>query len=136
LAALIIRRIGLQHKANAAIEDKIGWTAHPAVVQGTEFMEQGKFDEAIAVLEKHVASKPDALDAHSLLRQLHWRKNDIPAHHAATATLCQLHLKSQDHEAAWQDYQEYTNADGDRLPRRRGSSCVVSRKESRTSIAL
>jgi len=47
---------------------------------------------------------------------LHWRKNDLPAHLAATAKLCQLHLKSQDHEAAWQDYQEYTNAGGDRMP--------------------
>ncbi len=116
LAALIIQRTGLEHKANAVIEDKIGWTADPAVVQGTELMEQEKFDDAIAVLQKHVAAKPDALDAHSLLRQLHWRKNDIPAHLAATAKLCQVHLKSQDHEAAWQDYQEYTNAGGDRLP--------------------
>src|SRR6267143_6694948 len=65
--------------------DKIGWTADPAVVQGTEFMEQGKFDEAIAVLQKHVAAKPDALGAHSLLHQWHWRKNDLPAHLAVTA---------------------------------------------------
>jgi tetratricopeptide (TPR) repeat protein len=79
-------------------------------------MEQGKFDEAIAVLQKHVAAKPDALDAHSLLRQLHWRKNDLPAHLAVTAKLCKLHLMSHNHEAAWQDYQEYTNAGGDRMP--------------------
>jgi membrane associated rhomboid family serine protease len=116
LAALIIQRTGLEHKANAVIEDKIGWTADPAVVQGTALMEQGKFDDAISILQKHVAAKPDAIDAHSILRQLHWRKNDIPAHLAATSKLCQLHLKSQDHEAAWQDYQEYTNAGGDRLP--------------------
>ena len=116
LAALIIQRTGLEHKANAVIEDKIGWTADPAVVQGTALMEQGKFDDAISVLEKHVAAKPDAIDAHSLLRQLHWRKNDIPAHLAATAKLCQLHLKANDHDAAWQDYQEYSNAGGDRLP--------------------
>jgi tetratricopeptide (TPR) repeat protein len=116
LAALIIQRSGLEHKANAAIEDKIGWTADPAVVQGTELMEQGRFDEAIAVLEKHVSAKPDALDAHSLLRQLHWRKNDLPAHLAVTAKLCELHLKSHHHEAAWQDYQEYRNAGGNHLP--------------------
>jgi membrane associated rhomboid family serine protease len=36
LAALIIQRTGLEHQANAVIEDKIGWTADPAVVQGTE----------------------------------------------------------------------------------------------------
>ena len=116
LAALVIQRTGLEHKANAVIEDKIGWTADPAVVQGAALMEQGKFDDAISILQKHVATKPDAVDAHSILRQLHWRKNDIPAHLATTARLCQLHLKSQDHEAAWRDYQEYTNAGGDRLP--------------------
>ena len=116
LGALVIARTGLEHKANAVIEDKIGWTADPAVVQGTEFMEKGKFDEGIAVLKKHVAAKPDALDAHSVLRQLYWRKNDIAAHLEATIKLCQLHLKAQDGEVAWQDYQEYVNAGGNLMP--------------------
>ena len=116
LAALVIHRTGLEHEANAVIEDKIGWTADPAVVQGTEFMEKGKFDEGIAVLQKHVAAKPDALDAHSLLSQLHWRKNDLPAHFASAIKVCQLHLKTQDNDTAWQDYQEYVNAGGDRMP--------------------
>lgn len=116
LGALVIARTGLEHKANAVIEDKIGWTANPAVVQGTEFMERGKFDEGIAFLQKHVSTKPDAIDAHSVLRQLYWRKNDIPAHLEATIKLCQLHLKAQDAELAWQDYQEYANAGGDRMP--------------------
>jgi membrane associated rhomboid family serine protease len=116
LAALVIQRTGLEHKANAVIEDKIGWTADPAIVQGTEFMEQGKLDEAIAVLQKHVAVKPDAMDAYSLLRQLYWRKNDLPAYYEATIKLCQLHLKAQHAEAAWEDYQEYANAGGDRMP--------------------
>jgi len=116
LGALLIQKTGLEHKANAVIEDKIGWTADPAVVQGTEFLEKGQFDEGIAVLQKHIAAKPDAIDAHSILRQLYWRKKDIPAYLEATAKLCQLHLKAQDGEAAWQDYQEYSNAGGDRMP--------------------
>ena len=116
LAALVIHRTGLEHEANAVIEDKIGWTADPAVVQGTEFLEKGKLDEGIAVLQKHVAVKPDALDAHSLLSQLHWRKNDLPAHFASAIKVCQLHLKAQDNDTAWQDYQEYVNAGGDRMP--------------------
>ena len=116
LGALVIARTGLEHKANAIIEDKIGWTADPAVVQGTEFMEQGKFDEGIAVIKKYLAAKPDAIDAHFVLRQLYWRKKDIPAHLEATAKLCQLHLKAQDTESAWQDFLEYTNVGGDRLP--------------------
>ena len=116
LAALVIQKTGLEHQANAVIEDKIGWTADPAVVQGTACMEQGKFDEGIAVLKKHVAAKPEAADAYSVLRQLYWRKNDVPAYLEATIKLCQLHLKAQDTEAAWQDYQEYSNAGGDRMP--------------------
>jgi membrane associated rhomboid family serine protease len=116
LGALVIARTGLEHRANAVIEDKIGWTADPAVVQGTEFLEKGKFDEGIDVLKKHVAVKPDAADAYALLRQLYWRKNDITAHLDATIKLCQLHLKAQDTEAAWQDFQEYSNAGGDRMP--------------------
>jgi hypothetical protein len=116
LAALLIQKTGLEHQANAVIEDKIGWTADPAVVQGTEFLEKGKFDEGIAVLKKHVATKPDAADAYALLRQLYWRKNNVPAYLDATIKLCQLHLKAQDSEAAWQDFQEYSNAGGDRMP--------------------
>ena len=116
VAALLIQKTGLEHQANAAIEDKIGWTADPAVVQGTEFLEKGKFDEGIAVLKKHIATKPDAADAYALLRQLYWRKNDVPAYLEATIKLCQLHLKAQDSEAAWEDFQEYSNAGGDRMP--------------------
>ena len=116
IAALVIQRTGLEHQANAIIEDKIGWTADPAIVQATELMEKGKLDEAIAILQKHVAAKPEALDAYSLLRQLYWRKNDLPAFYEALAKLCQLHLKSQDADAAWEDYVEYRNAGGDRMP--------------------
>jgi membrane associated rhomboid family serine protease len=116
LAALVIARTGLEHKANAVIEDKIGWTADPAVVEATECLEKGKFDEGITILKKHLATKPDAIDAHSVLRQLYWRKNDIQAHLETTIKLCQLHLKAQDSEAALLDFQEYSNAGGDRMP--------------------
>jgi tetratricopeptide (TPR) repeat protein len=116
LGALVIQHTGLEHKANAAIEEKVGWTADPAIVQGTELMNQGKVDEAIPVLQKYVATKPDALDAYFLLQQLYWRKNDVPTYLETTTKLCQLHLKAQDKEAALQDYQEYMNAGGNRMP--------------------
>lgn len=116
LAGLIISRTSLEHEANAVIENKIGWTADPAIVQATECMEQGRFDEGISVLKKYLTIKPDAIDAQSVLSQVYWRKNDIPTHLEATIRLCQLHLKVQDAEAALLDYQEYTNAGGDRMP--------------------
>jgi membrane associated rhomboid family serine protease len=116
LAGLVISRTSLEHEANAVIENKIGWSADPAVVQGKECMEKGKFDEGIAILKKHLAAKPDAIDAQSVLSQLYWRKSDIPAHLEAAIKLCQLHLKAHDTEAALLDFQEYTNAGGDRMP--------------------
>ncbi len=116
LAALVIQHTGLEHKANAAIEQKISWTADPAIVQATELMGQGKIDEAVSTLRKHVAAKPDSTDAYCLLQQLYRRKNDLPAHRDVTIKLCQLHLKAQDGEAAWQNYQEFTSTGGERMP--------------------
>jgi rhomboid family protein len=116
IGALVMQHTGLEQKANAAIEEKVGWTADPAIVQGTECLEQGRWDEGIAVLRNHLQSKPDDVDAHSLLRQLYWRKNDVPAYLEASVKLCQLHLKAQGKDAAVQDYQDYLNAGGNRMP--------------------
>jgi tetratricopeptide (TPR) repeat protein len=116
LAAVVIRHTGWEHQANAAIEEKISWTADPAIVQGTDLMNQGKVEEAIAILQQYVATKPDAIDAYFLLQQLYWRKNDLPKHHETTIKLCQLHLKAQNEDAAWQDYQEYLNTGGKGMP--------------------
>jgi len=116
LAGLVISRTSLEHEANAVIESKIGWTADPAIMQATECMEKGRFDEGIAAIKKYLATKPDAIDAQAILSQLYWRKNDIPAHLEATIKLCQLHLKAQDSEAALTDFQEYRNAGGEKMP--------------------
>lgn len=116
LGALVIQHTGLEHKANAVIEQKVGWTADPAIVQGTECLEQGRLDEGIAVLRNYLQSKPDAVEALSLLHQLYWRKNDVPAYLEASIKLCQLHLKAQHTDAALQDYQDYMNAGGNRMP--------------------
>jgi membrane associated rhomboid family serine protease len=114
--ALGLRYSGLEHKANAAIEAKVTWTADPGLVQATEQMERGKLDEAIASLQAYIATKPDSLEAYTLLPQICWRKNDIPGYRTSMVKLCQLHLKAQDTEAAWQDYQEYKNSGGDPMP--------------------
>jgi tetratricopeptide (TPR) repeat protein len=116
VVALGLRYSGLEHHANAAIEAKVTWTADPEIVQATEHMEHGKLDEAIATLKNYVAKKPDSIEAYTLLQQISWRKNDIPGHREAIIKLCQLHLKAQDFDAAWQSYQEYTNSGGDPIP--------------------
>jgi len=116
VVALGLRHSGLEHKANAAIEAKVTWTADPGLVKATEQMEHGKLDEAITALQGYIATKPDSLEGYTLLSQIYWRKNDIPNYHASIIKLCQLHLKAQDNDAAWQDYHEYTNAGGERMP--------------------
>jgi tetratricopeptide (TPR) repeat protein len=50
------------------------------------------------------------------LSQLYWRKNDVPKYHEAIIKVCQLHLKAQNVDAAWQDFGEYLNSGGDRMP--------------------
>jgi tetratricopeptide (TPR) repeat protein len=107
---------GLEHVANQAIEAKVTWTAEPAIVQATEKADQGDLDGAIAILQNHVASSPASIDASTLLSQLYWRKNDIPKYHEAIIRLCQIQLKAQNIDAAWQDFGEYLNSGGERMP--------------------
>jgi membrane associated rhomboid family serine protease len=116
VVALGLRYSGLEHKANAAIEAKVTWTADAGIVEATEQMEHGKLDEAIATLKGYVATKPDSTEAYTLLQQVYWRKNDIPSYQNSIIKLCQLHLKAQNAEAAWHDYEEYTNSGGRSMP--------------------
>jgi tetratricopeptide (TPR) repeat protein len=50
------------------------------------------------------------------LSQLHWRSKDIPKYHEAIIKLGQMHLKAQNADAAWQDFGEYLNSGGERMP--------------------
>jgi tetratricopeptide (TPR) repeat protein len=56
------------------------------------------------------------VEGYTLLHQVYWRKNDMPAYRETIAKLIQLHLKSQNLDAAWQDYEEFRNGGGDALP--------------------
>jgi tetratricopeptide (TPR) repeat protein len=116
LGAFVIQKTGLEQKASAKIEAEIGWTGDPAVVQAQEAMDQGKLDEAAAILEKHVAEKPSSTHALTILQQVQWRRNDIPAYQKASVHLVQAYLKAHDAEAAWQTYEELSNAAEDKLP--------------------
>jgi hypothetical protein len=50
------------------------------------------------------------------LRQIHWRRNELPAYYEATAKTCELHLKAKNPDGAWQDYEDFLNSDGEKLP--------------------
>jgi tetratricopeptide (TPR) repeat protein len=79
-------------------------------------MEQNKLDAAAATLRAFVTSKPDSVEGYTLLHQVYWRKNDLPAYRETIAKLIQLHLKLHNPEAAWQEYEDFRNGGGESLP--------------------
>lgn len=114
--ALVLSRTGLEQQAYQEVESKIAWTAAPEMVQAGQALEESKVDQAVSILVNYIHQHPSAADALQMLQQVQWRRNDIPGYLDATAKLCQLHLKLQDAEAAWQDFEAYGNAGGDKLP--------------------
>jgi membrane associated rhomboid family serine protease len=114
--ALILRYSGVEHKADQAIQEKVGWSADPRIVKATDLLEKEQFDGALAELKALVAEKPDSVDAHEMLPSIHWRKGDTQSYLQAMETVCQLHLKAHNSEAAWQDYEDYVQAGGANMP--------------------
>ncbi len=116
LAALAIQRSGIEQKANKAIEEQVTWTSDPELEQANNLVEHGQFDEAVAVLNNHVAVKPASFDAWSLLRQIYTRQGNTKAYLEATLKTCALHLKADEIEAAFHDYAEFIDSGGGKLP--------------------
>ncbi len=116
LAALAIQHSGLEQKANKAIEEKVSWNADPEIEQASSMMEHGQLTEALELLTNHVAVKPNSLDAWNLLRQIYTRQNNSQACLDATVKTCGLHLKAHEIEAAFQDYAEFVDAGGSKVP--------------------
>ena len=116
LGAYALRRTGLEQQANEKIESELGWKSSPEIVSASEAMDQGRFDEAAALLQKYLAANPPSLDALNLLQLVQWRRQDMPAYLQATIQLCQFHLKAQDFDAAWKTFEEYDTGGGDKMP--------------------
>lgn len=116
MAAMGLKISGLEHLANKAIEEEIGWTADPAIADATEKMDHGQFDEAIATLQTFLIAEPNSVEAHSLLQQVYWRRQELPQYHEATAKLCALHLKAREYDLAWQNYEDFLNTGGENIP--------------------
>jgi membrane associated rhomboid family serine protease len=115
-AAYGLQRSGLEQKAFDAIESKVAWSADPEMVRASDAIEKSNYEEAAAILKAYVQQKPSNADALEMLQNVQWRRNDIPAYLDATAQLLQAHLKAQDSEAAWRDFEAYSNSGGDKLP--------------------
>jgi len=116
LAAVVIQRSGLEHKANKAIEDRLNWTTDAELEQASSMMEHGQLSEALVLLTNYVTAKPNSIDAWNLLRQIYTRQNDTRAYLEATAKTCDMHLKAHEIEAAFQDYAEFVDSGGSKIP--------------------
>jgi membrane associated rhomboid family serine protease len=115
IAALGLKYSGLEHKMNQAIEEEVSWQNDPEIVHASELVGSGNLDEALPILKEYLAKKPNSVDACSLIREIHWRKGDIPMYLAYTERLCSLHLADRQPQAAWQDYEEFVQNGGQKL---------------------
>ena len=116
LAALAIQHSGIEQKTNKAIEEKLAWNNDPALEQATSLMENGQLADAQPLLTNYVAAKPNSLDAWNLLRQIHTRQNNTKEYLDATVKTCALHLRAHQVEAAFQDYAEFIDCGGSKMP--------------------
>jgi len=116
VAALAIQHSGLEHKANKAIEEKIAWTSDAEIEKANDMMEHGQLGEAIILLTNYTTTKPNSLDAWNLLRQIYYRQNDTKSYLEASIKTCSLRLKAHEVEAAFQDYAEFMDSGGGKMP--------------------
>ena len=116
VAAFGLRYTGLEQKMNQAIEEQVSWQNDPEIVQASDLVSGEQFDQALPILKEFLAKKPNSVDACSLLREVHLRKGDIPMYLAYTERLCGLHLAARQPQAAWQDYEEFLQRGGNKLP--------------------
>jgi hypothetical protein len=116
LAAVAIQYSGIEQKANKAIEEKVAWTADPDIDKANDMMEHGQLGEAITLLSNYVAVKPNSLDGWNLLRQIYYRQSNTKAYLEATIKTCGLRLKAHEVEAAFQDYAEFVDSGGGKMP--------------------
>jgi membrane associated rhomboid family serine protease len=116
ILALMLRYSGIDQKMDKAIEAKVGWSAGPRIVKAGEHLEKNEIDLAIAELQAEIKEQPESLHAWEMLPNLYWKKNDIPAYHAALQNACRLHLKDKNLEAAWQDYDDFSRAGEAKMP--------------------
>jgi membrane associated rhomboid family serine protease len=116
LFAVAIQHSGLEHVVNAAIEEKVGVAVDPQLEQASNLMDEGKLDEAAVLLNNHLAAQPDSIDGLNLLRSIYWRRSEMPAYQEASLKVCGLHLKAQEDELAWHDYEDFIKAGGEKLP--------------------
>jgi len=105
---------GWEKKLDQAVNAQVSLEADPEITQASDMLGQRRYDEARQVLEQYLARKPDAIDAHALVKQAEWQAGNIPQFHAAAVKVMALHLKRRETRAAWEEFEEYVRTSGDR----------------------
>jgi tetratricopeptide (TPR) repeat protein len=116
VAALGLKFSGLEHLANKAIEEKIGFAIDPAITDATEMMDHGQLDEALTTLQNFITANPNSVEGYALLQQVYWRQQAMPQYHETTVKLCTLHLKAREYDVAWQNYEDFLASGGKDIP--------------------
>jgi membrane associated rhomboid family serine protease len=114
--ALTMRFTGIDKRLEELNETKDGWTADPHIIKAGEYIEKGRLDFAIAEVKAQIGEKPASVEAHDMLVSLNLRKQDTFGYLTALEARCDLRVKMHMPEAAWQDYVDYCNSGGRRMP--------------------
>jgi membrane associated rhomboid family serine protease len=117
LGAFLLRTTGIEESADQAIEAKVTWSADPRIVRATEALGENSAAGAIFALRELVNEKPDSLDAWELLLKAQNQKQDFEGKKETLEVLCRLRVAGGDLEGGWNDYSEYKNLGGTKLPR-------------------
>ncbi|HVN08619.1 MAG TPA: rhomboid family intramembrane serine protease [Patescibacteria group bacterium] len=113
--AWVLAATGLEKKANQEIEAKVTWTAGEHMVAATDAIDRDDVEGAIASLRQHLAQKPDDVEAHAMLLNLYWRKQDMNAHRDELGVLCRVLVNARQLDQAWERYEEYLGAGGGKM---------------------
>jgi membrane associated rhomboid family serine protease len=116
LTAVALLYSGFEKRVNKKVEEDLTWACDPEIERANQLQEQGQLDEAVTVLRQYLSLHPNSVDALNSLRQIYWRKEEMPAYHEATAKTCELHLRANNPEGAWQDYEDFLNSGGEAFP--------------------
>jgi membrane associated rhomboid family serine protease len=116
ILGLLLWITGVEAYMSQVIEAELGWSVDPHIAAASEHLERGDLDSAINEVNAQTAEKPASVEAHEMLVSLYFRKDNIPKYLESLEALCEVHLKAANPEAAWQDYENYRQMGGRKMP--------------------
>ena len=113
---LLLWVTGVQDYVSRALEAELAWSEDPHIATASEYLERGDIESAINEMYAQIAEKPASVEAHKLLASLYSRQKNVIKYMQSLEGLCDAHLKASSPEAAWQEYENYRNAGGRKMP--------------------